>query len=141
MTLSLLPGATSGLAAAALVAVGLLILLPLSIRLLFVIRRPGAARIAKGFAVAALVLVICGTGLFLAADLTDEYPSFRHLLDSATPVLAGLTVVLSAALGLRAGVRSGRRRGASGRKAESASTGTAAEPEPKAAEPPTAAPG
>jgi drug/metabolite transporter (DMT)-like permease len=112
MNLSLLAGATSGLSAAGLVALGLVILVPLSFRLLFVIRRPGRARIAKGFAAGALVLLICGIGLFLAADLTDDYPSFRHLLDSATPVLAGLALALAAAAGVRTGVRAGRRLGA-----------------------------
>lgn len=135
MSLSLLAGATSGLIAAGLVVIGLVVLVPLSIRLLLAIRRPGKARIAKGFAAGALVLVLCGIGLFLAADLTDEYPSFRHLLDSAALVLAGLTFVLA----LVVGVRAGRRRPAA-KKAEPAPAETTATAGAKA-EPPKAAPG
>ncbi len=105
MSLSQLAGAISGLFAAGLVLLGLIILLPVSVRLLFVIRRPGKARVAKALAVFGLVLFLCGTLLFLAADLTTEYPTFRHLLDAATPVLAGLTVVLAMGAGIRAGWR------------------------------------
>jgi hypothetical protein len=105
MSLSQLAGAISGLLAAGLVLIGLLILLPVSVRLLFAIRRPGKARVAKAFAAFGLALLLCGTLLFLAADLTTEYPSFRHLLDSASPVLAGLAFVLAIGVGIRAGRR------------------------------------
>ncbi len=109
MSLSLLAGATSGLAAAGLVLLGVLILVPIALRLAFVIRRPGHARIAKGFASGALVLIACGIGLFLASDLTENHPGFRHALDAATPILAGLTLLLAVAVGVRQAIRTGRR--------------------------------
>ncbi len=103
MNLSQLAGATSGLLAAGLAVVGVLILLLVSARLPFVIRRPGKGRFAKGFAAGALVLLVCGALLFLAADLTDGYPSFRHLLDAVAPWVAALMLLAAAWAGVRAG--------------------------------------
>lgn len=105
MSLSQLAGAVAGLFAAGLASIGLLVLLPVSVRLLFAIRRPGSARLARALAAFGLALLLCGTLLFLAADLTTEYPSFRHLLDSASPALAGLALVLAVGVGIRAGRR------------------------------------
>jgi hypothetical protein len=139
VNLSLVTGATSGLSAAGLVALGLVILLPTSFRLLFAIRRPGRARVAKGFAAAALVLLLCGTLLFLASDLTDQFPSFRHLLDSATPVLTGVVLLLAVAIGVRTGLRAGRRATAPVQE-EPAPSEKPAEPGRKP-EPPEASPG
>ncbi len=109
MSLSLLAGATSGLAAAGLVLLGVLILVPIALRLAFVIRRPGRAPLAKGFASGALVLIACGVGLVLASDLTENHPGFRHALDAATPILAAITLLLAVAVGVRRAVRTGRR--------------------------------
>lgn len=105
MNLSQLAGATSGLLAVGLAVIGLLILLPVSARLAFVIRRPGKGRIAKGLAAGALVLLLCGALLFLAADLTDGYPTFRHLLDAVALWASTVMLVVAAWVGVRAGRR------------------------------------
>ncbi len=127
MNLSQLAGATSGLVAAGLAVLGLVVLLLVSARLPFVLRRPGKGRVAKAFAAAALVLLVCGVGLFLAADLTDAHPSFRHLLDAAAPWLGAVVLVAA----LLAAIRTGRRR----------FTAPAATAAPEDSPPPTAAPG
>ncbi len=105
MNLSQLAGATSGLLAAGLAVLGLLILFLVAARLPFVIRRPGKGRVAKAFAAGALVLLLCGIGLFLASELTDAYPSFRHLLDSAAPWLAAVVLLAAVLVAIRFGRR------------------------------------
>ncbi len=129
MNLSQLAGATSGLVAAGLAVLGLVVLLFVSARLPFVLRRPGKGRVAKAFAAAALVLLVCGVGLFLAADLTDAHPSFRHALDSAAPWLGAVVVLLAVWLGVRTGRR---RKAAPAEKTGGApETEGAAEPNPQ----------
>jgi hypothetical protein len=99
-------GLYSGGAGIGLLALGIVLTLFASLRLVFVIRRPHKGRIARAFAASGLVLFVCGAGLFAAADLTYQHPSFRHALDSLSRPL----VIVSFLLAILAALRFGRRR-------------------------------
>jgi hypothetical protein len=94
-------GLTSGAVGASLVLLGILLSLFTSLRLLFVIRRPGKGRIARAFAASGLALVLCGLVIFLAA----EYSSFRRTVDRTALPLTAISLLLAVVAGTRAGRR------------------------------------
>jgi hypothetical protein len=105
-------GLLTGLTGLGLAGVGVVLALFAGLRLLFLIRKPGKGRIARGIAAAGLVLVLCGAVLLAA----EELDVFRRATDRAPWVLTGV----SALLALLAGVRAGRRRKAPGEPAKAA---------------------
>jgi hypothetical protein len=94
-------GFLSGLTGLGLALLGLLVALPAGLRLLWVLRRPGKGRIARGAAAGGLALALCGVALFLAAELSP----FRRGVDQATGKLGLLAFLLSVAAGVWAGRR------------------------------------
>lgn len=94
-------GLQTGLAGLALAAVGLLLAFFAGLRLLFLIRKPGKGRIARGVAVAGLVLVLSGAVLLAV----EELDLFRRAADRFAPWLSAIAVVLAVVAGLRAGRR------------------------------------
>ena len=101
-------GAITGLIGFTLVAVGVLLALFAGIRMLWVIRRPGKGRIARGIAVGGLVLALCGALLF---TIEDRQLSFRAASDRIWQWLAGLSVLIAVLVGARAGRRRPARKG------------------------------
>lgn len=99
-----LVGLLAGLAGLGLALLGLLLALFSSLRMLYVLRRPDKGHVARGIAVAGLVLALCGVALFFAAELSP----FRRTVDRGAPWLSALSLVVAAV----AGVRAGRRRAA-----------------------------
>lgn len=97
-------GFLAGVAGFGLVLLGLLLALLSSLRMLSVLRRPDKGHVARGIAVAGLVLALCGVALFFAAELSP----FRRTVDRGAPWLSALSLVLAAL----AGVRAGRKRAA-----------------------------
>jgi hypothetical protein len=125
-------GALTGLAGFFLAAFGVLLALFAGLRMLWVIRRPGKGRIARGIAVGGLVLALCGALLFTVEEVGD---SIRGTSDKLVHYLAAL----SALVAVLAGVRAARRRPAP-KPVEPEATDDAA-PAPQAtppAEPPEA---
>jgi glucan phosphoethanolaminetransferase (alkaline phosphatase superfamily) len=96
-------GLLTGLVGFALAAAGFLIALLASIRIAWVFRRPAKGRIARGLAVAGLVLLLCGALLVTVEEVDSP---LRAASDSSAHYLAAAAVVLAA----WAGYRSARRR-------------------------------
>ncbi len=94
-------GFLAGLTGLGLALLGLLVALAAGVRLLWVLRRPGKGRIARGAAASGLALTLCGAALFLAAELSP----FRRGVDRATGWIGPLSVLVSVAVGIRAGRR------------------------------------
>jgi hypothetical protein len=97
-------GLATGFAALALSGAGLSLAFLAGLRLLFLgllARRPGKGRIARGVAVAGLVLLVCGAVLLAG----EELDVFRKFTDRAAMPLAGLSVLLAGWVGVRAGRR------------------------------------
>lgn len=94
-------GLLTGLAGLGLAASGLVLALLAGLRLLVVIRKPGKGRIARGIAVAGLVLVLSGAALLAM----EELDVFRHATDRVATWLSGVAVLLAMAAGIRAGRR------------------------------------
>lgn len=100
--LSDVTGLLTGLVGFALASAGLLLALLAAIRVLWVLRRPGKGRIARGIAVGGLVLVLCGALLLTVEEVSEA----RTATDRIAHVLAGASVLVA----LWAGVWSARRR-------------------------------
>lgn len=96
-------GLLTGFTGLCLAAGGVVLALLAGLRLLFLIRKPGKGRIARGVAVGGLVLVLCGAALLAG----EELDVLRHVTDRAAMPLSGVAVLLA----IVAGVRAGRRRG------------------------------
>lgn len=94
-------GLLAGVAGLALLLVGILLALSASLRLLFVIRRPGKGRIARALAAAGLVLVLCGVAIFAAAELSP----FRRTVDRGAVPLSAVSLLLAVLAAMRAGRR------------------------------------
>ncbi len=116
-------GLLTGLTGLGLAAAGVVLALLAGLRLLFLIRRPGKGRVARGVAVAGLVLILCGAVLLAA----EELDVFRRVTDRAPWVLTGVSVLLA----LLAGVRAGRRRRTPGEPEKAAAAEEAEEAEPQ----------
>jgi hypothetical protein len=97
-------GLLTGFAGLALAALGLLVALLAGLRLLFLIRKPGKGRVAKGIASAGLVLVICGAVLLAG----EELGVLREATDRLVWPLSGIALLLAGFAGVRAGRRRGR---------------------------------
>lgn len=96
-------GLLTGLVGVGLAGAGLLLALLAALRMLWVVRRPHKGRIARGIAVAGLVLLLCGALLFTVEEVASP---LRAASDSSAHYLAGLALLLA----LYAGYRSARRR-------------------------------
>jgi hypothetical protein len=112
-------GLLTGVMGLGLAALGVLLTFLAGVRLLFLIRRPGKGRIARGIAMAGLVLILCGAALLAG----EELDVLRHVTDRAAWMLSALSLLLA----LFAGIRGGRRR-------RDAVSGSAAPPERPAAD-------
>ncbi len=111
-------GLLTGLTGLGLAAAGVVLALLAGLRLLFLIRKPGKGRIARGVAVAGLVLILCGAVLLAG----EELDVFRRATDRFAWALTGASVLVA----LLAGVRAGRRR--RGAEPEKPEPGEKAEP-------------
>ncbi len=94
-------GLQTGLAGLALAGLGLVLAFFAGLRLLFLIRKPGKGRIARGIAVAGLVLILSGAVLLAI----EELDVFRRATDRVASWLSGVAVVVALVAGLRAGRR------------------------------------
>lgn len=97
-------GLLTGLSGLVLAALGLLLAFFAGLRLLFLIRKPGKGRIARGIAAAGLVLILCGAVLLAC----EELYVFRQFTDQVAWLLNAVALSLAAFLGVRAGRRRGR---------------------------------
>jgi hypothetical protein len=84
-----------------LTLLGILLAVPTGLRLLFVLRRPDKARLARAVAAAGLVLLVFGAALFLGA----QYPPLRRPVNLAVYPISVAAVLCAIAAGLRAGRR------------------------------------
>lgn len=100
-------GFVTGLVGLTLGAAGLLLALLAGLRMLWVVRRPNKGHVARGIAVAGLVLLLCGALLVTVEDQAGD--PLRAVSDRSALWLAGGAVLVA----LLVGVRSARRRGAS----------------------------
>lgn len=94
-------GLQTGLAGLALAGVGLVLAFLAGLRLLFLIRKPGKGRIARGIAVTGLVLILSGAVLLAI----EELDVFRRATDRVASWLSGVAIVVALVAGLRAGRR------------------------------------
>ena len=84
-----------------LTLLGILLAVPTGLRLLFALRRPGKARLARAVAAAGLVLLVFGAGLFLAA----QSPPLRRPVNVVVHPVVVVALLCAIALGVRAGRR------------------------------------
>lgn len=97
-------GFVTGLVGLSLGAAGLLLALLAGLRMLWVVRKANKGHVARGFAVAGLVLLLCGALLVTVEDKADD--PLRAVSDRSAWWLAGGALVLA----LIVGWRSARRR-------------------------------
>ncbi len=104
MTVYDFTGFLAAMSGLGLAVFGLLVAVAAGLRLLFVLRRPGKGRVARGVAVGGLVLFLCGFATYVLGDLSPS--PYRRAVDGlAVPLL-----VVSLVLAILAGWRAGRRR-------------------------------
>jgi len=97
-------GFVTGLVGLSLAAAGLLLAVLAGLRMLWVVRKANKGHVARGIAVAGLVLLLCGALLVTVEDKADD--PLRAVSDRSAWWLAGGAVVLA----LSVGWRSARRR-------------------------------
>jgi hypothetical protein len=107
-------GFVTGLVGLSLGAAGLLLALLAGLRMLWVVRSASKGHVARGIAVAGLVLLLCGALLVTVEDRADD--PLRAVSDRSAHWLAGGALVLA----LIVGWRSARRRRPAPRTAEPA---------------------
>ncbi|HYD41236.1 MAG TPA: hypothetical protein VEB43_10450 [Anaeromyxobacter sp.] len=112
-------GFVTGLVGVSLGAAGLLFALLAGLRMLWVVRRPDKGHVARGIAVAGLVLLLCGALLVTVEDRASD--PLRAVSDRSALWVAGGAVLLA----LYVGYRSARRR------ARAARSAAPAEPAPR----------
>ncbi len=129
-------GLMTGLVGFSLAAAGLALALLASIRMLWVVRKPNKGRIARGIAVAGLVLFLCGALLFTVQEV--DTPALKAASDRSAYYLAAAAVLLAVFVGYR----SARRRPVRAKRAEPAERAAPVEPAapqgPATPEPPQA---
>jgi hypothetical protein len=97
-------GFVTGLVGVSLGSAGLLFALLAGLRMLWVVRRPNKGHVARGIAVAGLVLLLCGALLVTVEDQASD--PLRAASDRSALWVAGAAVLLA----LHVGYRSARRR-------------------------------
>ncbi len=107
-------GFVTGLVGVSLGLAGLLLALLAGLRMLWVVRRRDKGHVARGIAVAGLVLALCGALLVTVEDQAGD--PLRAVSDRSASWLAGAAVLLA----LHVGYRSARRRPRGARSVEPA---------------------